>query len=68
MPPETVTFQLPVAGPFAADDMLSFLSTHLVTGVEYVDGRRYFRSLRLAAGTGTVCLTLPTRAKVGRYR
>jgi len=60
VPPETVTFQLPVAGPFAADDMLSFLSTHLVTGVEYVDGRRYFRSLRLAAGTGTVCLTLPT--------
>lgn len=60
VPPETVTFQLPVAGPFAADDMLSFLSTHLVTGVEYVDGRRYFRSLRLAGGTGTVCLTLPT--------
>jgi len=60
VPPETVTLQLPVVGPFAADDMLSFLSTHLVTGVEYVDGRQYFRSLRLAGGTGTVCLTLPT--------
>src|SRR5690349_447826 len=60
VPVETVTLQLLVRRPFAADDLLSFLSTHLVTGVEHVQGRRYHRSLRLGAGTGTVCLTLPT--------
>lgn len=59
MPPESVTLPLPVRRPFAADEVLSFLAAHLVTGVEHVQGRRYYRSLRLRNGTGTVCLTLP---------
>jgi len=60
VPAETVTLQLPVRRPFAADELLSFLAAHLVTGVEYVQGRTYHRSLRLQRGTGTVRLTLPT--------
>ena len=63
VPAETVTINLSVRRPFAADDLLAFLSAHLVTGVEQVQGRDYFRSLRLRSGTGTVRLTLPTDAE-----
>jgi AraC family transcriptional regulator of adaptative response / DNA-3-methyladenine glycosylase II len=51
--------RLAVPLPFAADAMLTFLSTHTVPGVEHVRDRTYYRSLRLPAGTGTIAVTLP---------
>ncbi len=52
---------LPVPQPFAADAMLAFLATHTVPGVEHVGDRTYHRALRLAAGAGTIALTLPAQ-------
>ncbi len=55
-----VEVELPVQRPFAADALLGFLTAHTVPGVEQVQDRTYFRSLRLPAGPGTVALTIPT--------
>ncbi len=52
---------LPVLQPFAAEEMLAFLATHTVPGVEHVRDRTYFRALRLRRGTGTIALTLPAQ-------
>ena len=62
-PPDPVVVDLPVTGPFAADEMLAFLSRRAVPGVEYVRGREYARALRIGAGddaeVGTIRLRLP---------
>jgi AraC family transcriptional regulator of adaptative response / DNA-3-methyladenine glycosylase II len=61
--PDPVILDLPVTGPFAADDLLAFLSRRAVPGVEYVRGREYARTLRIGAGdqaeVGTIRLRLP---------
>ena len=61
--PDPVVVDLPVAGPFAADRLLAFLSRESVPGVEYVREREYARSLRLGSGddaeVGTIRLHLP---------
>ncbi len=61
--PDPVSVDLPVTGPFAADDLLAFLSRRAVPGVEIVHGRAYARTLRIGSGdgaeVGTIRLTLP---------
>lgn len=59
VPIEQIQVDISVGRPFAATAMLGFLTAHTVPGVEYVDGRTYYRSLRLPAGPATVALTLP---------
>lgn len=59
--------QLAAPRPFAADAMLSFLSTHTVPGVEYVSDRTYYRALRLGSGTATVALKLPPQGHVDTF-
>ena len=62
-PPDPVLLDLPVTGPFAADELLAFLSRRAVPGVEYVRGREYARTLRIGTGedaeVGTIRLSLP---------
>lgn len=62
-PPDPVVLDLPVTGPFAADDLLAFLGRRSVPGVEYVRGREYARALRIGSGedaeVGTIHLRLP---------
>ncbi|MET3806719.1 AraC family transcriptional regulator of adaptative response / DNA-3-methyladenine glycosylase II [Nakamurella sp. UYEF19] len=55
----TLTLRLAVREPFAGDALLDFLAARAVSGVEYVDGRTYGRTLRLPAGVGTVALEFP---------
>lgn len=61
--PDPVGLDLPVTGPFAADDLLAFLSRRAVPGVEHVRGREYARTLRIGSGDdaeiGTIHLRLP---------
>lgn len=59
---------LPVLQPFAAEEMLAFLATHTVPGVEHVRDRTYFRALRLRRGTGTIALTLPAQGDPAAVR
>lgn len=61
--PDPIAVDLPVTGPFAADDLLAFLGRRAVPGVEYVRGREYARTLRIGrdgdAEVGTIRLNLP---------
>ena len=57
--PGVLTLRLAVREPFAGDALLAFLAARAVSGVEYVDGRRYGRTLRLPGGAGTVLLDFP---------
>lgn len=54
-----LTLRLAVREPFAGDALLDFLCARAVSGVEYVAGRIYGRTLRLPAGTGTAVLEFP---------
>nr|WP_172832195.1 AlkA N-terminal domain-containing protein [Nakamurella panacisegetis] len=57
--PGALTLRLAVREPFAGDALLDFLASRAIAGVEYVDGRRYARTLALPAGVGTVVLDFP---------
>jgi AraC family transcriptional regulator of adaptative response / DNA-3-methyladenine glycosylase II len=57
--PGTLTLRLAVRPPFAGDELLAFLGARAVSGVEYVRGRTYARTLSLPAGKGTVHLAFP---------
>lgn len=61
--PDPVAVDLPIIGPFGADELLAFLSRRAVPGVEYVRGREYARTLRIGSGddaeVGTIRLHLP---------
>ncbi len=54
-----LTLRLALREPFAGDALLDFLAARAVTGVEYVQGRIYARTLALPAGRGTVRLKFP---------
>jgi AraC family transcriptional regulator of adaptative response / DNA-3-methyladenine glycosylase II len=60
-----LTLRLAVREPFAGDALLSFLAARAVTGVEYVEGRVYGRTLRLPAGMGAVALAFPEPGNPG---
>jgi AraC family transcriptional regulator, regulatory protein of adaptative response / DNA-3-methyladenine glycosylase II len=48
-----ITLRLPYRGPFEADELIAFLGTRAVPGVEEItDGGAYRRSLRLPHGAG----------------
>ncbi len=57
--PGTLTLRLAVRPPFAGDELLAFLGARSVSGVEYVRGRTYARTLSLPGGKGTVHLAFP---------
>ncbi len=57
--PGALSLRLAVRAPFAGDALLAFLGARAVSGVEYVQGRRYARTLALPAGKGTVHLDFP---------
>ncbi|WP_203335781.1 AlkA N-terminal domain-containing protein [Nocardioides limicola] len=50
--------RIPVRTPYDGGALLAFLATRAVPGVEYVEGSRYARTLRLPHGTGTVVVDL----------
>ena len=54
-----IEVEIPVRAPFAADHLLAFLAHRVVTGVEYLAGRTYARTLRLPHGPASVHLRLP---------
>jgi len=57
--PGILTLRLAVREPFAGEALLAFLAARAVSGVEYVQGRTYARTLALPAGYGTVHLDFP---------
>ena len=55
--PGAITLRLPYREPFDAVEMLRFLETRAVAGVEEFDGEIYRRTLRLPRGAGIVGLS-----------
>ena len=55
--PGGIPLRLPFRTPFDAKNMLHFLGTRAVTGVESYDGETYRRTLRLPHGAGVVALS-----------
>ena len=58
-PAGAICLRLPVRPPFDGTGLLDFLAARAVTGVEYVDGSTYARTLRLPRGTATASLAMP---------
>ncbi len=61
--PMTVTLRLPYRSPFNFLDLLEFLGTRAVPGIEEVVDETYRRTLRLAHGVGVVSLSQPLSAR-----
>lgn len=63
--PTTMSFELAYRPPYDWDSLLAFLRARAVTGVEYVDARRYSRTLAIVRGgdrcTGFITVTKSTR-------
>lgn len=64
--PGEIAVRLAVRTPFAGRELLAFLRTRAVAGVEWADERRYARTLRLPRGGGTVVLEVPERLSTGQ--
>ncbi|HJR37303.1 MAG TPA: AlkA N-terminal domain-containing protein [Nocardioidaceae bacterium] len=62
--PGQVELRLAVRRPFAADDLIGFLATRAVPGIEAAGPGWYERSLRLPHGQGTARLTVPPAKEV----
>jgi AraC family transcriptional regulator, regulatory protein of adaptative response / DNA-3-methyladenine glycosylase II len=67
-PSGVLDLRLAVRPPFAADELLEFLSVRGVPGVEDVGPDWYSRTLRLPHDTGTVRLALDETARRGTVR
>jgi len=52
----SITIELPYTPPFEGEELIAFLGTRAVPGVEEVSGGTYRRSLRLPHATGLVAL------------
>lgn len=52
----SITVELPYTPPFEGEELIAFLGTRAVPGVEEVSGGTYRRSLRLPHATGLVAL------------
>lgn len=63
-----VELRLAVRAPFAASDLLRFLGTRAVPGVEEAGADWYARTLRLPYGTGRTRLSLDEQAAAGAVR
>jgi AraC family transcriptional regulator of adaptative response / DNA-3-methyladenine glycosylase II len=56
--PRQIELTLPFRPPFAWQTLLGFVRLRAIPGVEWVEGDRYARSLRTAAGVGWLCVEL----------
>lgn len=57
-PGTAISLRLPYRPPFAGQQLLSFLGTRAVDGIESWDGTEYRRSLTLGNGEGVVSMSL----------
>ncbi len=64
IPTGAISLRLPFRVPYNRDQVLAWLGSHAIPGVEACNGRRYARSLRLPRGPAVVLLDLEPETHV----